>query len=1292
MSAHCAEEGRQFPFLRFLYYSFGGDLLVDLSDISQDLEEAPCSSTAYPRHLPFPKMFEFLNAIRELDDSHYDQDRNALKRKEWERRSQEVQQDEDLFASGFSLFGEPYKTNKGDALASRVQNTLGNYDEMKDLLTNHSNQSQLVGIPKNSIPQTPTEKNEQSFFPDQRNRMIAPHQGSSQSVPLLSSVTSSSSHQNIRKPRADWPRAGHCSTITQASQSTGLPNRMKQSNPHDQPQGRYEDLFNCQSDQHKNGGMEDASMSTSSSNSRRLSHSKASGGDHFYKESIPCPSPIDFEFLANGPISPLSSTSLLSSASSLSVQNFPQGLYCKTSMVQQKPTAYVRPMDGQEQLPDFSPALKPLLEIESGYSSQTFGTLLEGKPSATTAKTKLPKLTIPQPSEINLSNDPNCVEEILRDLQLSTSAYSVQKWSDPEIKAATKPPVPQKSMLEDDLKISSDEDEIEQDIEKAKTMDIPSNPTVPPAPEPVVIPSSGGSESSSSDSSSESDSDSESSSSDSEGNEESRSNTPEPEPPSTNKWQLDKWLNKVNPQNKTIISNQNETSNENNPLLSITPQTEVQNKAKVTPGLFQIEPKERPLLSPLREKARQRLMQKPPPPPPPPLEAKTSRQKSPAQNEAASQKIIVKKQPQKVERTPSTEEYPWSRPNIHPSNTPKEKDTLEHPEQAKARNRAAVGKLAPRKEPKLTAAFIAEKKKFRGPGKIAPKSREFVETDSSTSDSNTDQDEALQVKPVPPCPTLTSALKPKEAPSNTIFNVSTLTGSSSSCSSSSSLCLDIATNEVEEPLFSPLPIGQTELLSPIRDYDDTKALWVKIDLDLLSRVPGQDPPETTSMKSEPRDNIKPPQTQTPQIPQARESPGPSFADKMSGKNKRKFKPSDHLDLFPENKKQRLEDGPVSSLFPPCISPIPSSQRFPSTKENVLAKKVAKKRDDKLFPPPLSPLSDEPLHRRISSDSKSSFSQEVFMPTAFPAASCSFARPRKNESKTHLNFRICGEDTYNRGPSIGLLNSNQLEMATWSSMSSMANGSVETRRPRIHFDNMPHSADYYMQEAKKLKHKADALVEKFGKAIYYTDAALSFIECGNAMERDPLEAKSPYTMYSETVELIRYALRLKNFTCSSSTEWDKRLAILCYRCLSLLYLRMFKLKRDHAMKYSRSLMEYFKTSSKAAQIPWGNYGKSAEVMSPLSLSPSSSNALPSLGPIVIPHRIHHMAASHVNITNNVLRGYEHWDMADRLTRENREFFADLDSLMGPLTQHSTMTNLVRYIRQGLYWLRLEAHLS
>eukprot|EP00064_Thunnus_orientalis_P013025 superscaffoldBa00002067_g13062 len=218
--------------------------------------------------------------------------------------------------------------------------------------------------------------------------------------------------------------------------------------------------------------------------------------------------------------------------------------------------------------------------------------------------------------------------------------------------------------------------------------------------------------------------------------------------------------------------------------------------------------------------------------------------------------------------------------------------------------------------------------------------------------------------------------------------------------------------------------------------------------------------------------------------------------------------------------------------------------------------------------------------------------------------------------------------------------------------------AEPRRPRLSFSDTVHSADYYMQEAKRLKHKADALMDKFGKAVNYADGALSFIECGNAMERDPLEAKSPYTMYSETVELIRYAMRLKNFTSHSATIAEKKLAVL-----------------------------------------WVN-----GTPSPLSLSPSpassgggggagggSGGAPGSSGSVAIPQRIHHMAASHVNITNNILRSYEHWETADRLATDSQEFFQELDSVMEALSQQSSMTELVRYIRQGLHWLRIEAHL-
>ncbi|XP_019377203.1 PREDICTED: AF4/FMR2 family member 2 isoform X2 [Gavialis gangeticus] len=1263
-------------------------------------------------------LFDFFRDWDLEQQCHYEQDRSALKRKEWERRNQEVQQDEDLFASGFNLFGEPYKTNKGDALANRVQNTLGNYDEMKDLLTNHSNQSHLVGIPKNSVPQTPIDKNEQSFFPEQRNRMIPSHQisgHSSTSMPPPSSLSSNSallhSHQSSRKSRTDWSRGGHNSNAAQPSQASSQQSRSKHSSSHDQPQSRYEELYNCQSEQHKSGGAEEANPAASSSHSRRHNHSKSTSSEHTYKENSHSKSPTELEFVAHGPGSPLPSTSLLSATNGLSTQNFPPGLHCKTSMVQQKPTAYVRPMDGQDQVPNDSPELKPPVEIESGYGNQSFGTLLEGKANVPSSKNKLPKL--PQASEVGLPNDSSCVEEILREMTHSwpppltaihtpgkaeqtkfsipskvqdsqhlTSGYNAQKWNDPTGKVATKS-VPQKSMLEDDLKLSSDEDDNEQAAEKTKPRNIPVNGLPLQAAHGAGLAhSSGGSGSSSeSESSSESDSDSESSSSDSECNEESRNATPEPEPPSTNKWQLDKWLNKVNPHNKAIINNQNETHGDNSSQSQSNQQAEGQNKGKLN-SLPQTDSKDRAILSPIREKAKPRVAQKTP-------EAKSSKQKSPAHNEPMSQRTTGKKQPKKVERTSSVEEYNWPKPN-NTSTTPKEKDTQEPAEQQKVRTKASVGKTAPRKEPRTSAGLTSEKKKYRGPSKIVPKSREFIETDSSTSDSNTDQEESLQAKILPACSGPANGIKVKDSGSN-ILSVSSLTSNGSNTS------IDQTSNDLEEQLFSPIPIVQNELLSPLREYEELKSLWVKIDLSLLSRIPGQEPFETTAVKTEPREaNVK---HRRP----SRESPTPAAVEKPSTKSKRKHK-SESSDTYGESKKQRLEETPASCLLPPCISPIPN-HRLSSTKESSTnsVKKAAKKREEKLFPPPLSPLLDEPVHRRHSSDN--SFNQESNVTNSLQtsSSSSSTSKHRKNESKSSANPKgLCEEESHNRPATNTLPDTSHLETDIWCAMPPLSNGNSESRRPKITFDDALHNADYYMQEAKKLKHKADALLEKFGKAVNYADAALSFIECGNAMERDPLEAKSPYTMYSETVELIRYAMRLKNFTGSSATEGDKKLAVLCYRCLSLLYLRMFKLKKDHAMKYSRSLMEYFKNTSKASQVPspWGGNGKSTETPSPMSLSPSPASSggsstgpagSSSAGTITIPQRIHHMAASHVNITNNVLRSYEHWDMADKLTKENKEFFVDLDSVMGPLTQHSSMTNLVRYVRQGLHWLRTEAHL-
>eukprot|EP00061_Rhincodon_typus_P013149 g39339.t1 len=210
-----------------------------------------------------------------------------------------------------------------------------------------------------------------------------------------------------------------------------------------------------------------------------------------------------------------------------------------------------------------------------------------------------------------------------------------------------------------------------------------------------------------------------------------------PEPPSTNKWQLDKWL-KVHSHNKTIINNQTDCDG----LGDSEPQSNQQNdkeiKGKQTISQPQPDSKDRVLLSPIREKAKPRTAQKTP-------EGKSVKQKSPVPNEPAPpRKTTGKKQPRRVECTPSLEEQSWAKPN-NPSSTPKERDSRgATAEQPKAKPRTAINKTGPRKEPRTSTVPAVDRKKHRVPGKIVPKSREFVETDSS--DSHTDQEEHMPVK------------------------------------------------------------------------------------------------------------------------------------------------------------------------------------------------------------------------------------------------------------------------------------------------------------------------------------------------------------------------------------------------------------------------------------------------------------------------------------------------------------------------------------------------------------------
>ncbi|NXI43721.1 AFF4 protein, partial [Galbula dea] len=1151
------------------------------------------------------------------------EDRNVLRMKERERRNQEIQQGEEAFPPNSPLFAEPYKvTSKEDKLSSRIQSMLGNYDEMTDLIGDRSLQK-LVAIPKPTVPSAPDEKSSQSFFGDQRH--------------------SASSHQSSK-----WTPVGPAPSTSSQSQkrSSGLQGHGGQrgsgSSAGSGGQRHDRDAYGSSSRKKSQHGSEHSKARSSSPakppavSSLGSGHSRAHGNDHHSKEHQRSKSPRD-------PDANWDSPSRVPSFSSgqHSTQSFPPSLMSKSSSMLQKPTAYVRPMDGQE-------SMEPKLSSEH-YSSQTHGSgVNELKPSS---KAHLTKLKIPsQPLDASASGDVSCVDEILKEMthswpppltaihtpcktepskfpfptkesQQSSFGTGEQKRYNPSSKPSNGHQ--SKSMLKDDLKLSSSEDsDGEQDCDKTVPRSTPGSNSEPSQHNSEGADNSrdDSSSHSGSESSSGSDSESESSSSDSEANEPSQSASPEPEPPPTNKWQLDNWLNKVNSHKVSPAS-----SVDSNIPSSQGYKKEGRDQGAGSGYTDQSGSKDSISSTPGRDsKATQKGSES------------RGRQKSPAQSDSSAQRRTVgKKQPKKAEKT-SVEE-PRGGLKIE-SETPVDMATTIPSNRHKA---ATKGSRKPniKKEPKSSPRPTAEKKKYKASSKSAQKSREFIETDTSSSDS--DENESL-----PP-----SSQTPKYSESNR-------TPVKSSMEEDDSF--------FRQRMFSPME--EKELLSPLSDPEERYPLIVKIDLSLLSRIPGK-----------PYKDADAPKVEKKAVPEkhARDSQKQP-SDKSLTKGKRKHKQNEDESRASESKKTKLEDK------------APAGHKTSSSRESSKAS-AAKEKD--LLPSPAAPALQKDSKQEHGSRKRTVSQSSSLKASSNPSKessskSSSSSKQKKLEGKGSSSAKEPKEKIVN--------NSSSCPPASAPS----AEGS-KSRRAKLVFDDRTYSADHYLQEAKKLKHNADALSDRFEKAVYYLDAVVSFIECGNALEKNAQESKSPFPMYSETVELIKYTMKLKNYLAPDATAADKRLAVLCLRCQSLLYLRLFKLKKESALKYSKTLTEHLKNSYNNSQAPSPGMGsKPVGMPSPVSpkLSPGNSgnyssgaaNPSGSGSSVTIPQRIHQMAASYVQVTSNFLYATEIWDQAEQLAKEQKEFFAELDKVMGPLIFNSSiMTELVRYTRQGLHWLRLDA---
>ncbi|XP_078086894.1 AF4/FMR2 family member 4 isoform X4 [Mustelus asterias] len=1134
------------------------------------------------------------------------EDRNVLRMKERERRNQGIQ-NEETFAGNSPLFAEPYKVQgrTEDKLSSRIQSMLGNYDEMKDFIGDKSLEKLICIPPKGTVPSTTDEKPDQAFFGDQRHGTS--HQNSKWTpVGPANSAPGTSSQSQKRSSSGLQSSHGSSQRLSGGSSSSGSSSSQR----HDRDSYSSRKRSGQHGSEHSKSHSVSPAKPPAVSSSLSSSHSRSQGSDHHSKERHRSKSPRDLDATWDSP----SRVHTFPASGQHSSQSFTPALMSKPNSMLQKPTAYVRPMDGQDQAPNES--LEPKIPSEH-YGNQSHGSSLAEMKSGN--KVHLSKLKIPsQQVESSVSGDASCVDEILKEMTHSwppplTAIHTPCK-AEP-----SKFPFPTKDLGKPPARTNLEGSELSQQNNEA-----------------MEPPRADSSSHSGSESSSGSDSESESSSSDSEANEPSCI-SPEPEPPPSSKWQLDNWLNKVNSHKVSpassvdshIQSSQSHSYKKENRDQSVTYEDPGGSKdvSTATPG---------------RDS---RNAQK--------GSETRSRQKSPAQSDGnAQRKTVGKKQPKKAERPAVTEE---PRGGLKVESEPTSDRAIPIP--ANRHKAATKGSRKPstKRESKSSTRITIEKRKHKSANKTPQKSREYVETDLSSSDS--EQSEAL-----PP-----ASQTPKYSENNrTPVHKSSVDGEDSF---------------FRQRLFSPME--EKELLSPLSDVDDKyrniTSLIVRIDLSLLSRKPESPRKETEQPKVDKEISLDRHMRDTPKS-----------TEKKSNKGKRKHK-NDGENESCENKRPKAEERSNSNHKP---SSSKDSSKPTAERENVPLPSPSASAAQK------TPKTEHKHQSRRKTVNQTSTSKSNTGNTKQNSSSSNSSKSNSSSSK----HKKAEEKTTLRPKENRLQEKNPVSSLNPLQSSTPSGDGLKPRRPKLSFDDRLHSADHYLQEAKKLKHNADALSDRFEKAVYYLDAVVSFIECGNALERNSQEAKSPFPMYAETVELIKYTMKLKNHMAPDATAADKKLAVLCLRCQSLLYMRLFKLKKDSALKYSKTLTEHLKNSYNSAQAQSPGVGsKAAGTPSPVSpkLSPgntgsyssgSNTSSSSSSASVTIPQRIHQMAASYVQVTSNFLYATEVWDQADQLGKENKDFFVELDKVMHPLVfSSSSMTDLVRYTRQGLHWLRLDANL-
>uniref|UniRef100_UPI0037E7EE2C AF4/FMR2 family member 1 n=1 Tax=Semicossyphus pulcher TaxID=241346 RepID=UPI0037E7EE2C len=1150
--------------------------------------------------------------------SVYNEERNILRLRAWEQRNQETSQAKELNPESVPLFGQPYKTNKGDELSNRIQRMLGSYEDVNNpypFAVEHLPIPSCVTFSQSDQNQTNIDKTTQPPFHNPAHNM--PNQ--------IQTATSSSSYssQPMRMSTASPPNhCGHLSTYSahQQKKSEARSDLREQEMSSQSPDAQQ--LPFLRSSDHDNTDMDTKD---------NIDRHQLQGSTNHPSESACIVDASTFTLKQSPKDAPLLQAN---KGNALPSQTFPSLLSSKQPSVvmTQKPTAYVRPMDGQDQVVSESPELKP--------SPEPYAPLPELISKSGLGKGKI----LPQFLETR-TNEVQCVEDILKEMTHSWPPLLTAIHT-PGTAEPSQSPFPTKEAV----RVSScpgQKNYIPSPTHPAQPIQQSSSSSI------QVAHSRGAESASSSDSESSSRSESDSESATEEPPQPSVSNSvkSEPDAPAVAHvdWQLGNWIRSS--QQSSRAESQSGAPNSESPAHKQPPPAQSSKHSRVEV----VDPtrESKPQLSSHQKEFTESL-------------GKTqlcSESPQDNYNQQSSQKSLSADSNscstlRKLSRNTNSSKPAKAGCSVHTEAAigvkceavvaTRDKDSC-FTDRPKVKTKTGHSKKSKdgcdaKKEGKRTSKHASlDKRKADATlvlhGQCPSCGVRYPNPCSCPTQSPAQPD---QLSPAPPV--RISCSKPKsdtvcqkgaKIPHKTTHKHSEKTGHSAKSS--------------RDPRKPP------------------RSLLVRIDLSLLSRVP-----HTPGSHQEVPSNAK---RSVLVVEQDGGGSDAAAAHKLAKTSKKSIPQNVEVEnKTVPRKKQKLENNNTlsshASIKLESSTNATEGREQKKTKKNPLQQPVTTK--------------DSKLLKRTSVETQESSKE--------PAKSKD-SRKHKRSSGKHAE-RLQPEK-----------NPPKSSLAIPSS--SQSTREALTKRPLLRFEDRQHPVKHYIKEAKKLKHKADAESDKLVKAYNYLDAAMFFVESGIAMEKDPQISMSSYTMFAETVELLKFVLKLKSSEDPSAPPAEKDFLALCLKCQSILQMAMFRHKQKTALKFSKTLSDHFNISAQKTPDPSVPTSKASNTPSPMPHMPSPANTSTSSGPgsnhsaggglvvdpvssgVAVPKTIKQVAFTYVNITSLFLSAHDIWEQAEELARKGSGMLTELDTVMEPLSLASSMSFMVRYTRQGVHWLRLDS---